>query len=210
MSDPSLFAIHSYVEVDPSRGWGPLQAELERRGFPCRIVVSPRGETTTPHQDRARIMVEALKDVPGEVTLAGISNEGLYMPLVAAARPVRRIVMINAVIPFPGRSFREGSKGQEVFGSVTADLAAQRAPGMSERCPLTELPKVEWVYLYGEHDEAVRPQWERWAAREYLHVDPIMVAGAGHAEILQHVGEVIDAATFGLRAPNVREGTATC
>jgi hypothetical protein len=63
------------------------------------IIRSPRTGTKTPNQDRAKIMVEALKDVKGDVVLVGISNQGLYMPLVAAARPVRRIVMINAVVP---------------------------------------------------------------------------------------------------------------
>ncbi|MGB8345734.1 MAG: hypothetical protein WCD86_12680 [Ktedonobacteraceae bacterium] len=93
------FAIHGYEGVNPAREFGPLQAEFERRGVPCRIVRSLRQETKTPHQDRAKVMIEALRDVEGEVALIGISNQGLFLPLVAAARPVRRIVLINAVIP---------------------------------------------------------------------------------------------------------------
>jgi hypothetical protein len=191
------FAIHAF-ERNASRGWDPLQAEFERRGVPCRIVRSPKTETRTPNQDRARIMVDALGDVEGDVGLLGISNQGLFMPLVAAARPVRRIVMVNAVIPFPGRSFREGTEGQRVFRTFIARLFARRAPGMSEVCPLTELPDVEWVYVAAEKDEAIRPEWEQWASREYLHVEPVVVRGAGHAEVLKHVGEVVDAATSGL------------
>jgi hypothetical protein len=191
------FAIHVW-DGPAARGWDALKDEFERRGVPCRVVRSPKTETRTPHQDRARRMVDALGDVEGDVGLLGISNEGLYMPLVAAARPVRRIVMVNAVIPFPGKSFLEGSKGQRVFRNPIAGLAARRAPGMSEVCPLTELPAVEWVYLSAENDEAVRPEWEQWAAREYLHVEPVVVKGAGHAEILKHTGEVVDAATAGL------------
>ena len=193
------FAIHAW-EGRPraARGWDPLRAEFERRGVPCRIVRSPKMETRTPNQDRARIMVDALREVEGDVALIGISNQGLFMPLVAAARPVRRIVMVNAVVPFPGTSFLEGAKGQRVFRTFIARLAARRAAGMSEVCPLGDLPEVEWVYVAAEKDEAIRPEWEQWAAREYLHVEPVVVRGAGHAEVLQHVGEVVDAATSGL------------
>src|SRR5215471_11999932 len=74
--------------------------------------------TKTPNQDRAKFMVEALRDVAGEVALIGISNQGLFMPLVAAARPIRRIVMINAVIPHPGQSFVEGSTKASGFGRI--------------------------------------------------------------------------------------------
>jgi hypothetical protein len=193
------FAMHGYEGVNPAREFGPLQAEFERRGFPCRIVRSPRQRTKTPHQDRAKVMIEALRGVEGEVALIGISNQGLFLPLVAAARPVRRIVLINGVIPHPGQSFLEASKHERVFASLPARTLAALAPGMSEVCPLTELPKVEYVYICAEKDEAIRPEWEQWAAREYLHVEPVVVKGAGHATIvLNHVSEVVDAATKGL------------
>jgi hypothetical protein len=193
------FAIHAW-EGRTTRGWHPLKEEFERRGVPCRIVSTPKRErvTQTPNQDRARIMVDALGDVEGDVGLIGISNQGLFMPLVAAARPVRRIVMVNGVIPFPGKSFLEGTKGQRVWRNVIAGMAAEGAPGMAELCSLTELPAVEWVYISAERDEAIRPEWEQWAAREYLHVEPVVIPGAGHAEILKHVGEVVNAATSGL------------
>lgn len=85
------FAIHGYEGVNLALEFGPLQAEFERRGFSCRIVRSPRQRTKTPHQDRAKVMTEALREVEGEVALLGISNQGLFLPLVAAARPVRRM-----------------------------------------------------------------------------------------------------------------------
>ncbi len=195
----TTFAIHAWEgRARASRGWNPLKEEFERRGVPCRIVHSPKRETQTPNQDRARIMVDALREVEGDVALIGISNQGLFMPLIAAARPVRRIVMINAVVPFPGTSFLEGAKGQHVFRTFVARLAARRAASMSEVCPPGELPDVEWVYVAAEKDEAIRPEWEQWAAREYLHVEPVVVGGTGHAEVLKHVGEVVGAATSGL------------
>jgi hypothetical protein len=193
------FAIHGYEGVNPAREFGPLQAEFERRGIPCRIVRSPRQRTQTPHQDRAKIMIEALRDGEGEVALIGISNQGLFLPLVAAARPVRRIVLINAVIPHPGQSFLEASKNERVFANFITRFLARLAPGMSEVCPLTELPKVEYVYISAEKDDAIRPEWEQWAAREYLRVEPVVIKGAGHSTIiLNQASEVVDAEIKGL------------
>ena len=192
------FAIHGYEGVNEALEFGPLKAEFEKRGFSCKIVRSPRTKTKTPNQDRAKVMVEALKNVEGDIVLVGISNQGMFMPLVAAERPIRRIVMINAVVPTPGKSFQEAFDFEKVFATKFARRLAQRAPEMSEVCPLKELPKVEYVYVCGEKDDAIRPEWEQWAAREYLHVEPVVVKGARHANILSYVKEVADAATSGL------------
>ena len=196
------FVLHGYEGVDPAGEFGSLQAEFERHGFPCRIVRSPRERTTTRNQDRAAAMVEALRDVEGEIALVGISNQGMFLPIVAAARPVRRIVLINAVIPHPGQSFLQGSKNQRVWANGITRMFARRAPGMSEVSPLTELPQVEYVYICGEKDDAIRPEWEQWAAREYLHVEPVVIKGAGHANIVfpPYASQVVDAATQGLQA----------
>ena len=61
------FALHGYEGVEPAWEFGPLQAEFERRGFPCRIFRSPKQRTKTPNQDRAKFMIEALHDVEGEI-----------------------------------------------------------------------------------------------------------------------------------------------
>jgi hypothetical protein len=82
------FAILGYEGVNEAREFGPLKAAIETRGFPCMIVRSPKTRTKTPNQDRAKVVVEALKSVQGDVALIGISNQGLFMPLVAAERPV--------------------------------------------------------------------------------------------------------------------------
>ena len=141
------FALHGYEDVEPAWEFGPLQAEFEQRGFPCRIIRSPRQRTKTPNQDRAKFMIEVLRDVEGEIALAGISNQGLFMPLVAAARPIRRIVMINAVIPHPGQSFLKASRHERVFANIFTSFLAALAPGMTEVCPLTELPRCRLPHV---------------------------------------------------------------
>lgn len=193
-------ALHGYEGTDPAMEFGPLQAAFEQRGFACRIVRSPRPRTA-PNQDRAEVMIEALREVKGDIILVGISNQGLFMPLVAAARPIRRIVMLNAVIPFPGQTFLQGSKQQQVWTTWMFHMFAWRAPGMKEVCPLAELPHTEYVYICGERDDAIRPSWEQWAAREYLHVEPVVIPGAAHADIVlpPYASQVVAAATRGLQ-----------
>ena len=195
------FVIHAYDGVIGTLAYVALSAEFEKRGYSCKIVRSPKTKTETPHQDRAKVVVEALKNVEGDIVLVGVSNEGLFMPLVAAERPIRRIVMINAVVPTPGKSFQQAFDFEKVFATPFARRLAERAPGMSEVCPLKEMPQVEYVYVCGEKDDAIRPEWEQWAAREYLHVEPVVVKGAAHANIVlyvKYVEEVVDAATKGL------------
>src|SRR5579859_5974749 len=194
----TTFIFHGNELVNPDEAYGPLQAEFERRGFPCRIIRSPRHRTNTPNQDRAGILLEALRDETDDIALIGISNEGLFMPLVAAARPIRRIVMLNAVMPFPGQSFWQATKDQQVWANWATRLLARIAPGMSEVCSLSELPRTEYVYICGADDDAINPTWEQWAAREYLHVDPIVIPNAKHSDIVHYVREVVDAATCGL------------
>lgn len=189
------FAIHGYEGVDPALEFGPLQAEFERRGVRCMIIRSARGKTKTPNLDRAKVMLEALREVEGEVALIGISNQGLFMPLVAAARPIKRIVFVNAAIPRPGKSFWQTAREEKAFASLPAWWLAWVAPGMHETYTLDHLPKVEYVYVAAEDDEAIRPEWEQRAAREYLHVEPVVIMGAGHSDIVNHhVSAVVDAA----------------
>jgi len=100
------------------------------------IVRSPKTSTKAPNQDRAKVMVEALKSVQGDVALIGISNQGSFMPLVAAERPVRRIVMINAVVAVPGKSFEEAFDFKEVFATCVGARQDRQLPdaGVANAC----------------------------------------------------------------------------
>ena len=199
---PVTFVIHGYEGLFNLEiiGWRPLQSEFEKHGFKCLIIHSPNTHSNTPNQERAKIILNALKNVKGDIILVGISNQGLFMPLVAAERPIRRIVMINACVPVPGKSFKEAFDFKQVFPKKGLRFLANSAPGISEVCPLKNLPKVEWLYICGEKDDAISPEWEQQIARKYLHVDPIVIKGAGHSNIIRgkYAVEVVNAAIKGL------------
>ena len=85
------------------RGYAPMTAELEKRGFPSMLVHSSVRGSDTPNEDRASAVVKALQNVTDDVVIVGVSNQGNFLPLIAAARPIRRVVYVNALIPRPGK-----------------------------------------------------------------------------------------------------------
>ena len=220
------------------RHYAPITAELEKRGFASMLVHSSVSGSDTPNEDRAAAVVEALRDVTDRVVIIGVSNEGNFLPLVAAARPIRRLVYVNAVVPRPGKAFIEVCRTEQVAvpGSyldrllkraqgITDDFLklvhdpnatpAQRKEmqeridasrpahimvGFYEVCPLQALPKVDSVYVSGSADEEIRPEWEQSAARRVLGVEPVVIAGAGHANIYtaNYAAQLADACTAGL------------
>lgn len=225
------------VEWLVDRSYGPLTSELEKRGFSTKFVRSSVEGSDTPNEDRAAAVVKALQNVTDDIVLVGASNEGNFLPLVAAARPVRRIVYVNACVPRPGKAFIEVCQTEQVavpggyldrlieksrritddFLRLIHDPRATRAQleamrqridaspsarvmvGFYEVCPLKSLPQVDSVYVSGSADDQIRPAWEQATARRILGVEPVVIAGGGHANIYaRHAAELADACVKGL------------
>lgn len=221
------------------RAYAPIIAELEKRGFPSMLVHSSVRGSDTPNEDRASAIVKALRNVTDDVVIVGVSNQGNFLPLVAAARPIRRAVYVNALIPRPGKAFIEVCQTEQVAvpgsyldkllkasQSITDDFlklihnpnatkaqlkamqeridassSAHTLVGFYEVCPLKALPEVENVYVSGSADDQIRPEWEQPAARRVLGVEPVVISGAGHANICtnaKYAAQLADACVSGL------------
>jgi hypothetical protein len=51
----------------------------------------------------------------------------------------------------------------------------------------------------GSTDDQIRPDWEQSAARRDLGVEPVIISGAGHADIYaKYAAELADACVRGL------------
>src|SRR6516165_1391996 len=111
----TTFVFKGAAGIPAALDFGPIAGELKRRGFPSIVVRTPRSESKTPNQDSAKAMIEALRDVHDDVVVTGVSHQGLFLPLIAAQRPVRRLVYVNALIPRPGMPFIEVLKEEPVF-----------------------------------------------------------------------------------------------
>jgi pimeloyl-ACP methyl ester carboxylesterase len=87
--------------------WAALAPLLERRGHRVVAPDLPCEDPAATFDDYAGVVVRALGDEGDDVVLVGHSLAGHTIPLVAARRPVRRLVYLCALIAAPGASFVE-------------------------------------------------------------------------------------------------------
>jgi pimeloyl-ACP methyl ester carboxylesterase len=97
--------------------WDLLQPELERLGHRVITMDLPISDPTLGAADYARTVESALE--PGsEPVLVGHSMAGLVIPLVAASRPIRRLIFLAAFLPSPGRSTNDQRASEPIDGRV--------------------------------------------------------------------------------------------
>ena len=161
------------------------------------------------HAERLVEELKGFGQEPEEVVCVAHSASGMYLPLVAERWRPRRMVFLAALIPRPGISvieqfradpsmFNPAWVGQNpmddrvalefVFHdcppnrlewalSTRVYFYAKRA--LEEPCPLSSWPAVPAAYVACADDRTIAPGWQRWAAREWLAVEPVVLPG-GH------------------------------
>ena len=102
--------------------WDLLRPELERLGHRVVTMDLPITDPTLGAADYART-VEAALDPQSEPILVGHSMAGLVIPLVAARRPVRRLVFLAAFMASPGRSANDQRAAEAIDGRVPPKTA---------------------------------------------------------------------------------------
>jgi len=91
--------------------WELVRPELERRGHRVTTVDLPISDPALGGADYARVVEDAIGP-GGEPVLVGHSMAGLVIPLVAAHRPVRRLVFLAAFLAKPGMSANDQRKSE--------------------------------------------------------------------------------------------------
>jgi pimeloyl-ACP methyl ester carboxylesterase len=102
--------------------WDFLTPELSRLGHRVTTVDLPISDPSLGAADYARTVEKAL-DPDTETILVGHSMSGLVIPLVAASRPVRRLVFLAAFLPAPGRSANDQRSTEGIDGRVAPRTA---------------------------------------------------------------------------------------
>lgn len=87
--------------------WDLIRPILEARGHAVVAMDLPCDDPTAGCIRYAETVVAALEDHEEPITLVGHSLAGLTIPLVSAARPIKRMIFLAAFIPKPGQAFRE-------------------------------------------------------------------------------------------------------
>jgi Asp-tRNA(Asn)/Glu-tRNA(Gln) amidotransferase A subunit family amidase len=86
--------------------WEQVVARLEALGQEAVAVDLPAEEPDAGAEAYAQVVLGALAD-HSDIVLVGHSWAGLTLPVVAASRPVRRMVFLAPLLPKPGYSFDE-------------------------------------------------------------------------------------------------------
>jgi pimeloyl-ACP methyl ester carboxylesterase len=97
--------------------WEFLTPELERLGHRVITMDLPIGDPRLGAAAYADA-VEAALPPDSEPVLVGHSMAGLVIPIVAARRPVRRLVFLAAFLPVPGQSANEQRAAEAIDGRV--------------------------------------------------------------------------------------------
>jgi pimeloyl-ACP methyl ester carboxylesterase len=102
--------------------WDFLAPELERLGHRAIAINLPISDPSLGAADYAKT-VEAALDPASEPILVGHSMAGLIIPLVAASRPIRRLVFLAAFIASPGRSAADQRATEAIDGRIAPRTA---------------------------------------------------------------------------------------
>lgn len=133
--------------------WAQLTAELEDRGFRSVVVDLPCDDVSAGWKAYGSVAIEALADDGDEVIVVGHSLGGGVAPLVAAARPVRRMVFLCSFPPSPGESL---------------DAGVAREPSLSDRRALAwrDSLDAEGRYVWPDFESAVYAMYHDCAAQD--------------------------------------------
>jgi pimeloyl-ACP methyl ester carboxylesterase len=132
--------------------WEHLTPELEALGHRAITMDLPVDDSSASFEDYADVVCSAVADVDGdELVVVGHSLAGHTVPLVAARRPIRRLVYLGALVPIPGQSFVQ--QMSEDPAMLNADYPKGLGPKDSE-------DRRAWVdedlarhHLFGDCDE---------------------------------------------------------
>jgi pimeloyl-ACP methyl ester carboxylesterase len=102
--------------------WDLLRPELARLGHRVITLDLPISDPALGAAEYADLVAQALPP-DTEPTLVGHSMAGLIIPLVAARRPVRRLVFLASFLPSPGRSANQQRETEAIDGRVAPRTA---------------------------------------------------------------------------------------
>ena len=203
--------------------WEPVVERLRAAGHEAVAPDLPFNEPDAGYAERARPALDALAGADGQVVIVGHSAGSAEAALVAAEQRPALLVYLcprfggfpapagapdvfRAGFPFPakdglGRTVWEPQDAIDVMyprlePATGRALAQQLRPGAAAvgEYPLGRPPDVPSALVYATDDEFFTPEWERFAARDMLGVEPIEIPG-GHfpmAEDPDALAELLD------------------
>jgi pimeloyl-ACP methyl ester carboxylesterase len=103
--------------------WDRLRPELEALGHDVVTMDLPISTPGLGAAEYAEVVVDALAGVESPPVVVGHSMAGIVVPLVAAQRPVRRLIFLAGFLPQPGRTLNEQRSAEPIDGRVASATA---------------------------------------------------------------------------------------
>ncbi|HUK67635.1 MAG TPA: alpha/beta hydrolase [Streptosporangiaceae bacterium] len=138
--------------------WMRLGEQLRRRGHDVVAMDLPCEDPAAGCARYAEAVTAALDDTDEDVALVGHSLGGLTIPLVAARRPVRRLIFLCALLPEPGRSLDDQTPDNPTMICAGVGAGQQAHPDGSTSWHTASAAST----LYPDCTPAIA----RWAARQ--------------------------------------------
>ncbi|MCK8647140.1 alpha/beta fold hydrolase [Mycobacterium colombiense] len=131
--------------------WQKLSLELESLGHRVITMDLPCDVASATFDDYADVVCAAVSDVAGDdLTLVGHALAGQTIPLVAARRPVQRLVYLCAVPAIPGQSLAQLMVGEEILNPGYPRALSEMDSGGRRLWLDRELANY---YMYSDCDE---------------------------------------------------------
>jgi pimeloyl-ACP methyl ester carboxylesterase len=166
--------------------WDHLLPELQALGHRVATVDLPVADPSLGASDYADSVIAAIEPMD-EPVLVGHSMGGLVIPIVAARRPIRRLVFLAAFLPSPGMSANDQRAVEPLDGRVP---------------PVT----AEWTDL-GDDVWMVGPNT---ATEIFFHDAPASLANWATARLRPQSYRVLKETTPLERWPDVESQTIVC
>ncbi len=165
--------------------WDRLVPELGRRGHRAAAVDLPADDDTAGLEEYATVATTALDALAAgggnaAAVVVGQSMGGLTAPLVAARRPVRLLVLLDAMVPRPGETGGQWWDAVDQAGARAAPAREQGRPehGDGETDFSHDVPPEVWA-AGAEHagDQSGTPFGEPWPLPAWPDVPTRVLAG---------------------------------
>ena len=190
--------------------WHRVAPLLAERGHDVVTMDLPVGDEDAGLAEYTDVVVDAIGDRE-DVVVVGQSLGGFVAPLVAARRPVRLLVGLNAMIPRPGeRDWWTATQHPVEIGpdfdpvalflhdvpeAIVAESADHAGPQadrpMSEPWPLERWPDVPTRCIVSRDDRFFPAVWQRGVIRDRLGIEPDEMDG-GHCVALSRPAELVE------------------
>lgn len=152
------------------------------------------------HPVRRLVYVNACIPQPRKAFIEVCATQPVAVPgslldrLIKGAQPVT-----DEFLKLRANPHVTAAQWQTLRDHIQASPYASSMKGFFEICPLEKMPEVDNIDISGAADDQINPAWEQATARRVLLAEPVIVPGAGHANLVtEYAQRVADAAVRGL------------